>query len=297
MSHHHTSTDHTGTEHDGTDVDWEERADLLEAGAEQQRPLYEQAIRWIAELTPPAGVRRILDIGSGPGVISALLAEAFPAAEVVPVDSAPALLKRARARAERAGLTDRIHPREAELPDGIPELGETDLIWAGDSLHHLGDQAAAIAGFGDLLRPGGLLALLEGGLPARHLPRDIGIGRPGLEARMEVARGEWFARMRADLPGATDTIEDWSAILAEAGLRPAGVRSFLLDLPAPLPRAAREQLVRVFDLHGEAAGAALEADDRAVISRLLDPDDPEGLLRRPDVFLLTARTVHTARRV
>ncbi|MGW2857144.1 hypothetical protein ACWDAZ_36405, partial [Streptomyces sp. NPDC001215] len=27
--------------------------------------------------------------------------------------------------------------------------------------------------------------LLEGGLPARFLPRDIGIGRPGLQARLD----------------------------------------------------------------------------------------------------------------
>lgn len=39
------------------------------------------------------------------------------------------------------------------------------------------------------------------------------------------------------------------------------------------------------------------ADDREVLDRLLDPEDPRGLLKRPDVFLLEARTVHTARKV
>jgi hypothetical protein len=34
--------------------------------------------------------------------------------------------------------------------------------------------------------------------------------------------------------------------------------------------------------------------DEATLSRLLDQDAADGVLRRPDVFLLTASTVHTA---
>jgi SAM-dependent methyltransferase len=286
MSHHH----------DTTHIDWDELGPLLERGAELQSPLYRQAAVWLGELLPAAGVRRILDIGSGPGVLTTLLAEAFPYAEVVAVDATEPLLARARARAEGAGLGDRIHTRHAELPDRIEELGEADLIWAGNSVHHMGDQRAALADFARLLRPGGLLAVVEGGLPSRHLPRDIGIGRPGLEGRIDAAAGEWFTRMRAELSGTKDEVEDWRALLGAAGLTPGGTRSFLLDIPAPVPEVVREQLVSAFAWQRKILDGLLPADDLALLDRLLDPEDPQGLRHRPDAFLLTARTVHTARR-
>lgn len=286
MSHHH----------DSTHIDWNEQAQLLERGAEVQSPLYRQAADWLRELVPAGGVRRVLDLGSGPGVITGVLAEAFPYAEVVAVDATAPLLERALTRAARNGQADRISIRHAELPDGIEDLGEADLIWASGAVHHLGDQRAATGALARLLRPGGMLALLEGGLPARHLPRDIGLGRPGLESRIGAAVDEWFARMRAELPGAKDEGEDWRAMLAAAGLTPSGTRSFLLDIPAPLPAAVREQLVSGFAWQRRMVEEVLPADDLAVLDRLLDPEDPEGLLRRPDAYFLTARTVFTARK-
>ncbi|MFI2345990.1 class I SAM-dependent methyltransferase [Streptomyces sp. NPDC019443] len=286
MSHHH----------DTTHIDWDELGPLLERGAELQSPLYRQAAAWLGELLPAAGVRRILDIGSGPGVLTTLLAEAFPYAEVVAVDATEPLLARARARAERAGLGDRIRTRHAELPDGIEELGDADLIWAGNAVHHMGDQRAALAGFARLLRPGGLAAVVEGGLPSRHLPRDIGIGRPGLEGRIDAAAGEWFTRMRAELSGTKDEVEDWRALLGAAGLTPSGTRSFLLDIPAPVPEVVREQLVSAFAWQRKILDGLLPAEDLALLDRLLDPEDPQGLRHRPDAYLLTTRTVHTARR-
>ncbi len=286
MSHHH----------DTTSIDWDEMARLLEDGAELQSPLYRQAAAWLGELLPASGVRRVLDIGSGPGVLTLLLAEAFPHAEVVAVDATEALLERAQARADRAGLVGRIRTLRAELPDDIDALGEADLIWAGNSLHHIGDQRAALDELARHLRPGGMIALVEGGLTARHLPRDTGIGRPGLESRLEAATAEWFIRMRAELPGAKDEVEDWQALMAGSGLAPSGSRSFLLDIPAPVPQAARDHLVAAFAWQRKALDGLIAADDAEVLDRLLDPADPQGLLRRPDAYLLTVRTVHTARR-
>ncbi|TLQ42774.1 class I SAM-dependent methyltransferase [Streptomyces marianii] len=285
-----------GHGHDTTHIDWEELATLLEREAALSLPLYEQVALWVRDMLPAGSVRRVLDVGSGPGAVSVLLAEVFPQAEVVAVDATPGLLELARARADRAGLGDRFGTHVAELLDGIAELGPADLVWASGSLHHVGDQRAALTGLAGLLRPGGLLALLEGGLPARHLPRDIGIGRPGLESRLEAAAATWFADMRAALPGAKPEVENWRALLAAAGLTPAVTRSFLLDLPAPVTDTVREGLVSGLSWQRKALEGRLDADDAAVLDRLLDEDDEEGLMRRPDCFMLAARTVHTARR-
>ena len=40
-------------------------------------------------------------------------------------------------------------------------------------------------------------------------------------------------------------------------------------------------------------GERLGADDLALLDRLVDEHDPEGVLHRPDVFLLQASTIHT----
>ncbi|MFE3494638.1 class I SAM-dependent methyltransferase [Streptomyces sp. NPDC059175] len=292
MSHHHAHDD----AHDTARIDWDELGPFLERGAELQLPLYARAAAWIGEQLPAGAVRRVLDIGSGPGVITCLLAEAFPYAEVVAVDATPALLERARARADRSGLGDRVRTHVAELPSGMEEVGEADLIWAGNSVHHLGDQRAALTGLAQQLRTGGLLALFEGGLQPRHLPRDIGIGRPGLESRIDAAQAAWFDGMRTDLPDSKPEVEDWRALLHAAGLGATGTRSFLLDVPAPVTAAVREHLVHAFSWQRTALEGRLDADDVGVLDRLLDPNDPEGLMHRQDCYLLVARTVHTARR-
>ncbi|WP_327371280.1 class I SAM-dependent methyltransferase [Streptomyces sp. NBC_01217] len=296
--HHHNTAQprRHQHQHDDIDFDWDVMGPLLERNAELSRSQYEEAARWIAGLPTAPKVRRVLDIGSGPGVIACLLAEVFPEAEIVAVDGTPALLERTRARAQRLGLGDRVRTHRADIPEGLAELGEADLIWVGNALHHMGDQRAVLAGFAALLRPGGTVALVEGGLPPRQLPRDIGMGRPGLEARLDAITAEWFEDMRAALPDAKREIEDWSALFAAVGLHPQGTRSFLLDLPAPLSEPARDHVIAEFARRREMLTEALTPEDIAVLDRLLDPEDPAGLRRRPDVFLLMVRTVHLARR-
>ncbi|GAA3026253.1 class I SAM-dependent methyltransferase [Streptomyces glomeratus] len=293
MAHEHHG--HSGRHgHSGdTAIDWAVMAPMLESQAELFAPLYKRVMAWLARETPEPGL--IVDTGSGPGVVSGLFAEAFPGARVVAVDGSGPLLERARARAARLGLADRFGTVTGELPDVLAELDyPADLLWAANSLHHLGDQRAALAAFAERLAPGGTLALLEGGLPARFLPRDIGFGRPGFQARLDAVEAEWFARMRAELPGAVAEAEDWPALLTAAGLKHTGTRSFLLDLPAPVEDRARAYVAATLTRLREALADGLDADDRATLDRLLDPEDEASVHRRSDVFVLKAHTVYTA---
>lgn len=286
-------------EHDH-DVDWAAMADQLERSGELQLP----ALRRVADhlrgrFGPGTAVRRVLDVGSGPGVMTCVLAETFPEAEVVAVDGAPALLERALHRAGRLGLAERVVARHARLPEdlgadgrhGRAGLGPADLVWSSKVVHHLGDQQAALDSLVGLLRPGGLLAVVEGGLPLRYLPRDIGIGRPGLQARLDVLQEQWFDDMRAELPGSTRVVEDWSAMLGRAGLTAVRSATSLLDLPAPLDGTARAFLQAYLTRLRDTAGEALDPEDRSTLDVLTDAAAPEGVLQRPDVFLLSATTV------
>jgi SAM-dependent methyltransferase len=228
-----------------------------------------------------------------------VFAEAFADAEVVAVDGTPGLLDRALARAERLGLGGSVAVRHAELPEGLgggdehgKGLGEADLVWSSRAVHHLGDQQGALNELADVLRPGGLLAVAEGGLPMRFLPRDIGIGRPGLQARLDVAQERWV-RDRAELPGSTTVVEDWPAMLRRAGLTGVGSFACLLDLPAPLGETARAFLHADLTRLQETVSESLDVEDRQTLVVLLDPGSPEGILRRRDAFLLSAITVCT----
>ncbi|MFK4108240.1 class I SAM-dependent methyltransferase [Streptomyces sp. NPDC002176] len=295
--HHHAPAGHGhghahGHGHD-TDIDWAEMGPVLESQAELLAPLYRESMAWLAEETPEPGL--IVDAGSGPGVVACLFAEEFPGARVTAVDGSGPLLERARDRAARLGVDGRFSTVTGELPEALDELDRpADLLWASRSLHHLGDQRAGLAAFAERLAPGGTLALLEGGLPARYLPRDIGIGRPGLQSRLNAAEEEWFSRMRAELPGAVAEPEDWPALLTSAGLKPTRTRTFLLDLPAPADEAARDYAAAYFTRLRDGLGDALDADDRATVDRLLDRADPESLYHRADLFVLDAYTVYTA---
>ncbi|MET9574995.1 MULTISPECIES: class I SAM-dependent methyltransferase [Streptomyces] len=279
--------------HEHTDVDWAEMGPMLESSAELFASLYERALGWLAKEVTEPGL--IVDVGSGPGVVACLFAETFPGARIVAVDGSEPLLERARARAGRQQVADRFSTLTGELPDVLGELDyPADLLWASRSLHHLGDQRAALAAFAARLAPGGTLALMEGGLPLRFLPRDFGIGRPGLQARIDAVEAEWFTRMRTDLPGHVAETEDWPALLAAAGLKHTRTHSFLLDLPAPASDRARAYVVASLSFMRDKLAEGLDAEDLATVDRLLDPDDEASLHHRPDVFVLEAHTVHTA---
>lgn len=211
------------------------------------------------------------------------------------VDAEPAMLDATRGRVLREGLVDRVDLVQADLNEvaGLP-AGAFDLVWAGSVVHHVPDQLAAIRRLVALLRPGGMLALAEGGLALRRLPFDVGVGPPGLEARLEAAGAAWFAELRTGLRGAVADPRGWPALLRDVALSDVSARSFLLDAPAPLDPAGRRYLVSTLEALRRREGllALLDGDDAATLDRLLDPADPAWVGGRDDTFLLAAITVH-----
>ncbi|MGH3421137.1 MAG: class I SAM-dependent methyltransferase, partial [Streptosporangiaceae bacterium] len=237
------------------DFDWVAMADLLELEGEAHSPYTRQAFAELKHLSP----RRILDIGSGPGVAACGLAAMFPQAEVTAVDGAPELLARAAQRAGRLGV--RLRTRVAEFPEGLADLEPAELVWSGQVVHHVGDQQGALNQLAGLLSPGGVLAIVEGGLPTRLLPRDLGFGRPALLARLDVALADRFSQMRAELPGSVAVVEDWPGMLRAAGLDEVRSKTFLVDHPAPLAETPRQWVRRSLERHRAMLAELMETDD------------------------------------
>lgn len=121
----------------------------------------------LIEIRGPAAppVRRVLDIGPGPGVGTCAWARLFPEATVMALDASQSMLDRTTARAAAHGLGERVEVRLAELPAGLDGLVDVDVIWASMVLHHIGNEAAMLAALSDVLAPGGLLAIAEFGDP------------------------------------------------------------------------------------------------------------------------------------
>ncbi len=101
---------------------------------------------------PLAEVRTIVDLGCGDGPVTALLAQRWPAAETIGVDSSPAMLEKARQVCATAKFID------ADIARWCPHV-PVDLIFSNASLHWLDNHERLIPDLFRHVSPGGALAV------------------------------------------------------------------------------------------------------------------------------------------
>ncbi|MFF1920790.1 class I SAM-dependent methyltransferase [Streptomyces sp. NPDC058221] len=275
-------TDVSRPNHTGADAGTAAMAEILELDAEVLHSHLSELTAWLGELSDREP-GRIVDLGSGTGTGAVALASRFPRAEVTALDLSPQMLHRLAEKAAALGLADRVRGVRADLDEGRPVIHTSDLVWAAASLHHMGDPDRVLSDVFGALRPGALLAVTEMDFFPRFLPDDIGVGRPGLEARLHAAlNGE---------PAA-----DWTEHLIRAGFVAEAVRPFVIDLPAPLPAAtARYAQACLRKLRSHLDGQ-LSAEDLAALDAVTDGEGPGSILRRDDLTVRTTRTTWVGRR-
>lgn len=247
-------------------------------------------LEWLGEAAAELKPRRILDLGAGTGVASLFLAKRFDDAEIIALDMDADALAAIRSKAAPALVADRIVTLEADLDETWPDLVDLDVTWASMSMHHLAEPDRVLGELLEVTRPGGLIAVAEGHADLRLLPDDIGVGRPGLEARCLQAQA---AEHAVSLPTMGS---DWASRLRDAGWTVLEERTFALDEDPPvLPATARYAELRLRRLrHGLAE--RLDADDQAAIDTLLDESSPHYIGRRTHFVVRGSRTVTLARR-
>jgi SAM-dependent methyltransferase len=299
-AHEHHQPHHEGHGHVHVDeAHWQAWAADTERMGELFLSFVTDTAAWVVEVrgsdAPP--VRRIIDIGSGPGVGTCELARLFPDAHVIAVDSSPAMLERVAQRAAERGLQARVSTHIAELPAGLDGLGDADLIWASMSLHHVGDEVAALRilrDLLDLLDPHGLIAIAEFAEPMRVLPDDLDVGRPGLVDRLHRVGAAWFAAMREGLPESVPS-RDLPTMLTSASLEVIGSRVARKRFDAPLSDDARLVAFGHLDRTRQQVGEQLDDDDLGALDVLLDADDPRGAMHRSDLFVESSQQIVIAR--
>ncbi|MBI5578830.1 MAG: methyltransferase domain-containing protein [Deltaproteobacteria bacterium] len=130
--------------------DWDPRQ-YLHFADERLRP----AIDLAARIGHP-GPRRVIDLGCGTGNALPVLSARFPNAELVGVDSSPAMLEKANS----AGFTTQL----ADIATWSPPQ-PVDVIFSNAALQWLPDHAALFPRLLACLAPGGILAVQ---MPAMH---------------------------------------------------------------------------------------------------------------------------------
>ncbi len=121
-----------------------------------------------------AGPASVADLGCGPGNSTELLAERFPQADVIGLDTSEAMLTQARTRLPQARFA------HADIASWQPD-GPLNLIYANAALQWVADHPTLIPRLFGLVAPGGALAFQvpdNRDEPSHRLMREVAAAGP-----------------------------------------------------------------------------------------------------------------------
>jgi SAM-dependent methyltransferase len=153
------------------------------------------------------GVRHVLDVGGGTGGLLKAVARAEPGVRGTLLEL-PGPAARARERTAEAGLADRIEVVEGDFLDELPVTADVVVLsfvllnWPDDDARRILKRCA------DALEPGGRILLYE--------RADVPVG--AAKQASDLFFSVLDMRMLVFLGGRVRTTEEWSALVASAGL-------------------------------------------------------------------------------
>jgi trans-aconitate 2-methyltransferase len=252
--------------------DWSP-ADYLKFGDERTR-----AARDLLAAVPPGAPRRVVDMGCGPGNSTELLRTRFPEAEIIGLDSSPAMLEEARGRLPGVAFALADASTWTPAPD-------VDLVFANAIYqwvpHHLEQLPRVLAA----LRPGAALAV--------QMPDNVDQPTHRLMAQVG-AEGPWSARLgeasRDPLPPPAAYYDALCAHAARIDIWRTTYQHVLQDAAAIVAFVHSTALRPFLAPLSEAERAAFLADYQARIAKAYPPlADGRVLLAYPRRFLVAER--------
>jgi ArsR family transcriptional regulator len=171
-----------------------------------------QVERALLDLLPQEGIRDFVDVGTGTGRILELVAPRVERA--VGIDLSREMLAVARANLEKAGVRNGVI-RQGDMYQLPWPAASFDAAAIHQVLHFADDPAAAIAEVGRVLRPGGLLVIVDFApheleyLRTEHAHRRLGFR--DAEVRQWCRAAGLEPESATELPGDPLTVVIWSA--------------------------------------------------------------------------------------
>ena len=101
----------------------------------------------------------IVDIGCGPGMQTVELLR-ITSGTVVALDLIPEMITRVRARAESAGVSDRLETLEQDMTEMAFPESSFDVVWSEGAIYFLGFEAG-LKKVKDFVEPGGYVVVSE----------------------------------------------------------------------------------------------------------------------------------------
>jgi len=237
---------------------------------------FERELDAIVNELPLASGMRVLDLACGDGFYTLRIAERLGASgSVTGADVNPAYLEKAKAEASRAKTSATIDFVAASF-DALPFAdGTFDFVWCAQSLYSLPDPVVVTRHMARVLRPSGVVAVLENDtLHQVFLPWPVHLELPlraaELAAFVERSRNSSKYYVGRRLP----------RVLAAAGLEPMGMTTHAFDRRAPLGDAERALLQSYLEEIAERVEAHLEPALFAELRELVDPRSAGHLLRQ-----------------
>ena len=241
---------------------------------------------------PLAPSMRVLDLACGDGFYTRRLAERLGSGgSVVGVDVDPNYLEVARGECAAFRGAATIEFVEASF-DRLPFHGGTfDFVWCAQSLQSLPDPVQVLEHVAPILKPGGVVAILENDTMHQvFLPWPIALEIPLRSAELQALRAE------TGNPGKFYIGRRLPAVFASAGFEPLDTRTIAIDRRAPLGDAEHQLLQSYLDELVDRVRPFLDDGSFDQLRNFADPTSAHHLLRQPHLTLTWVNVLALARR-
>jgi ubiquinone/menaquinone biosynthesis C-methylase UbiE len=242
---------------------------------------FEQELEAIVKELPLTPDMQVLDLACGDGFYTRRIAERLGAAgSVTGADVNRQYLSEANAKASRETGGARVVFVAAsfdELP--FPD-GTFDFVWCAQSLYSLPDPVVVVRSMARVLRPGGVVAVLENDtLHQVLLPWPVHLELPLREAELA-----WFVE-RSRNSNKYYVGRRLPAVLSAAGLEPLAMTTHAFDRQAPLGETEQALLQSYLEEVAKRVESRLDEPLLERLRELIEPTSPRHLLQQPHLTM------------
>lgn len=243
---------------------------------------FEPELQRVLGTLPLTPEMRVLDLACGDGFYTRRIADRLgPRGSVTGVDVNLAYISEAQRQSRRRTGRAAIDFVVASF-DRMPFPDDTfDFAWCAQSLYSLPEPVVVLGHLARVVRPGGIVAVLENDTMHQVLlPWSVGLELPlraaELRALSEDTRNPSKYYVGRRLP----------AVIAAAGLEPLLVATSAIDRQAPLGEAEQALLQSYLDELSKRVAPYMDESLLEELHRLSDPKSPQHMLRQPN-FTMT----------